>query len=283
MPALQIPMQSGRIILIADLHYDSYWRRGLDPIAAHGLDVLPWAEADAVIVAGDLANNPLQNWRRALSALAAHVDPSKIHVLPGNHDYYFHTIDGDADLATLAQAEGARFLQKSELIHGRTRFLCCTLWSDFDLLGDADRAMLIASRIMNDFSLISMPDPGRALPPGLLTPKATVAIHHDHRRWLDERLAEGFDGRTVIVTHHGPHPEVLGPVDPVTPAFGSDLRDLIRHHRPMEWVFGHTHRRIARTVGATRIRNVGIGYPGERQILDPPPLSDLCVLEPFEG
>ena len=91
----------------------------------------------------------------------------------------------------------------------------------------------------------------------------TVALHRDHRRWLEARLAEPFDGDTVVVTHHAPHPACLGRFEggSLAAAYASDLTDLIEAHRPALWLHGHTHVPSDLTVGATRVLNVSIGYP----------------------
>ncbi|MDT8853443.1 metallophosphoesterase [Paracoccaceae bacterium Fryx2] len=192
-----IPYDSGLVALVGDLHYDNHDRAGLDPIESGGLSGLPWTRLDALIVTGDLANSPCVSWRPALRRLSRWIDPSRIYVLPGNHDYYGFGIDGDGDLRRHAAAEGMHFLQKTELIHGATRFLCVTLWTDFDLLGDPATAMREAGRRMNDYSRISMPDPQQATllqefqasrRRVSLTPEVVLKLHHNHRRWLEDRL-----------------------------------------------------------------------------------------------
>ena len=284
-----IPYDSGLVALIGDLHYDSYAWAGLDPIEAGGLADLPWTRLDALIVTGDLANHPSGNWRFALRRLSKWIDPSRIFVLPGNHDYYNFSVDGDGDLRRLAAAEGVHFIQKTELIHGPTRFLCATLWTDFDLLGDPVTAMREAGRRMNDYFRISMPDPKQEGPlPEFqgsrrqvpLTPEVVLQLHRNHRCWLEDRLSTPFTGRTVVVTHHCPHSMAAGKHDALTPAFASDLGDLILQHQPGHWFFGHTHRRLKATVGRTKLINTSVGYPLEPRLAGELPLSKLCLLEP---
>ncbi len=289
MPSHVIPYDSGLVALIGDFHYDSHVRAGLDPIEAGGLAGLPWTRLDALIITGDLANSPYGNWGPALRQLSRWIDPSRIYLLPGNHDYYNFGIDGDGDLRRLAAAEGVHFLQKTELVHGASRFLCVTLWTDFDLLGDPETAMREAERRMRDYGQISMPDPKQAtLLPEFqesrrrvsLTPEVVLQLHHNHRHWLEGRLATPFDGRTVVVTHHCPHPAATGPVDSLTPAFCSNLEDLILQFQPSNWFFGHTHRRLTAIVGQTKVINTSIGYAWESRLTGETPLSQLCLLEP---
>ena len=116
-----------------------------------------------------------------------------------------------------------------------------------------------------------------------ISPENTLALHHDHRAWLEDALAEphfaGPAGRTVVVTHHGPHPLVAGPLDALSPCFHSDLSALIDRRQPEAWFFGHSHYRLRAQVGATDLRNVAIGYPRERRIKGSQPLIEMCVLE----
>lgn len=71
-------------------------------------------------------------------------------------------------------------------------------------------------------------------------------------------------GDTVVVTHHAPHLEATGPHrTELDPAYASDLADLIEHHAPALWVFGHTHRNVSFCIGRTQLVNAGAGYPRE--------------------
>jgi hypothetical protein len=159
-----------------------------------------------------------------------------------------------------------------ELIHARNRYLCATLWTDFELGGDLTRAMWQAKAGMLDYCRISMPQAGETgelataavgQPRRAVSPEALRRLHFTQRNWIAERLAEPFAGRSIVVSHHAPHPAVLGAHSGLSPAFGSDLTDLIQRYAPAVWFFGHTHRRLTATVGATEIRNVSIGYLSE--------------------
>ena len=100
----------------------------------------------------------------------------------------------------------------------------------------------------------------------LFAPREALALHKTARRFLEERLAQPFDGPTVVVTHHGPSPLCQHPAyppSPVSAAFQSDLDGLIRRYQPALWVFGHTHAAVDDRVGATRIYSNPEGYPGE--------------------
>lgn len=246
-----------KILVLGDVHYD-LWRRssrGALAVAAPEIRGL-----DALILIGDLAGSPERGWPDLFEYLRGLIDPARIWVMPGNHDYYGFRLDGDDRLQELAERAGANFLQKSALELGGVRFLACTLWSDFWLRGKGMREqdMVTAARAMNDYLQIRTCAGGP-----VARPADTAAIFEDHRGWLSERLDEPYSGRTVVLTHHSPSPGAVGKIDEVTPAFCSDLDDLILEAEPDLWLFGHTHRHLEATVGRTRLRNVSLGYPKE--------------------
>lgn len=244
-----------RILVFADLHFDLWLRSDRNPLAPifHFLETV-----DAVIIAGDVANNPEHGWPNVLDWMKYLVEPRKIWLMPGNHDYYGFRLDGDDRLREIAEANGANFLQKGVLELGGVRFLCCTLWSDFEMRGQASQDMRAAARCLNDYRLIRRHEGGP-----IIAPEDTARIHEDHRAWLEGELARPFDGRTVVVSHHVPSPSVSGKIDEISPAFGSDLDDMIQRHRPELWLCGHTHRHLRSDIGKTHVRNVSLGYPSE--------------------
>ena len=284
--AYDIPLRTGRIVIVGDLHYDHFEVSPLEPFRSHRLDRLDWKGVDALIVAGDIADNPLANWRRALDYLARYMPPVRTYVFPGNHDFYSFDLGGDATLRQIVEAAGAVYVQQAELRYGTTRFLCCTLWTDFNLVGDPGGAMDVSELYMMDYRRIRCtPMTGK---PRWIRAEDIVAMHRNDRAWLEDHLSAphfaGDESTTVVVTHHGPHPATAGSHDDLTASFHSDLSDLIEHHRPDYWFFGHSHRRLSAMVGNTEIRNVSIGYPSERRFRGDRPLLDLCVLDlPFGG
>lgn len=246
------------VLVIADLHLDFWLRVGRDPLAALSSDVLE--ALDALIIAGDLSNKPKVRWPHMLRHVSRYVEPTKIYVIPGNHDYYDHAIDGDDRLAEICAGVGAHFAQKTEIVISSARFLCCTLWTDFALHGDPALAMVRAQRDINDYRYI------RHLGAGYrrIWPSDTAFVHRDHRIWLEDKLATPFRGPTIVVTHHCPHPDLIGErrgdLDPV---YGSNLLQLIEHHQPDFWLFGHTHHRVEAEVGRTTVCNVSLAYPDQ--------------------
>lgn len=246
------------VLVVADLHLDIWLGAKRDPLATIEPDV--WGSLDALIVAGDLSNKPKTRWAPLIRHLGLYIAPERIHLFPGNHDYYDHILDGDDRLAKICADAGANFVQESEIVIGDTRFVCCTLWTDFALHGDPANAMRTAQADMNDYRYIRLAGAGYRR----IRPSDTALVHTGHRRWIEQRLAMPFPGRTVVVTHHCPHPDLISATNnPTSPAYGSDLSGVIETYQPEAWLFGHTHQNLEEAVGLTTVRNISLGYPGD--------------------
>lgn len=235
---------AARIMVVADLHLDQWKHAGLDPLQALG--PAEWQGLEALIVAGDLSNEAARKWPRYLARLAALMDPARIHILPGNHDYYGMRLGQDADLAELCRAHGIGFLQKSELQIAEELYLCCTLWTDHALAGNVDQ--------MSDFRRIAGPDGGT------LRPAQVAALHRDHLGWLQDRL-QACQGRATVITHHLPHPDLLMGTQAAPGGFASDLGWLLAQARPKAWLFGHAHDAACAAIAGVPCRNVALGPP----------------------
>lgn len=229
-------------------------------------------EADVFVCAGDLMREPAEGVR-----WLSHAPYPSIYVV-GNHEYYrgTYTTWRDAGAAENERHENVHLLEDSTVAIGGVRFIGCTLWTDYALYGEdtIEGAKEIAWRRMNDFNLIryAMGTPGRHWEPVPLRPNHLSNIHAASKVFLDKALSEPFDGKTVVVTHHGPHKGSIHPRyagDILTAAFVSDLSDLIERHQPDLWIHGHVHSSFDYIVGKTRIIANPKGYYGENPDFDP--------------
>src|SRR5947209_20113935 len=122
--------------------------------------------------------------------------------------------------------------------------------------------MRVCERAVTDYRLIRHSQENR-----LLRAADTRALHMTSRAWLQDRLADGHDGPTVVITHHAPYilwrpPEAA--LRLIAGAFVSDLAPLMGGDRAAAWIYGHTHRVADRDVEGTRLVSNPRGYPDER-------------------
>ena len=245
-----------RIQIFSDLHADVAQPR---PIA-----VTP--DVDAVMVAGDVCEGAENGFARLRRIVPMQVP---IIMVMGNHEYYRRHLAGE--LAAARQAAplyGVHLLENDIVTLGHVRFIGCSLWTDYALFGDPQRAMLAAAHGLNDHRRIKW----SKQPWSRFRPQEAWRLHQQSRAFIETNLAEPFDGVTVVVTHHAPHPGSLHPRfrnELLSAAYVSDLTAVINVGKPHLWVHGHVHSSFDYYVGETRIVCNPHGYGSENQHFDP--------------
>ncbi len=217
--------------------------------------LVPHPQADILVLAGDIHNGTkaiklFRNW------------PVPVLYVAGNHEFYGQVWeDTRRDLQEACAGTAVQFLDNAAVEIGNVRFLGTTLWTDFAI--DRSRppasAMELAGASLRDFfQILSRQDDSRPVP---ITPGQLLADHQVARDWLQERLNAPFEGKTVVITHHAPHRlsvhrRFVG--DPLTPAFASDLTELLGHADL--WLHGHAHDGFDYRVGKCRVVSNPAGY-----------------------
>ena len=215
-----------KLQIASDLHLEFIQRgfpgeRLISP--AHGADLL--------VLAGDIGNgtqaiNLFQDW------------PVPVLFLAGNHEFYGHSIQQmRVDLRKAASGTSITFLDNESVDFGGVRFLGTTLWTDYRLALNRTQRQLMeqAELSINDHNRIKSQE-------GRFTAAMALAEHELSRALLDRELDRPYDGKTVVITHHGPHPLSVHPRyagDPVNAAFVSDLSELLP--KADLWIHGHVH------------------------------------------
>lgn len=226
-----------RAWVMSDLHVDT---------APYRLPPTP-ADVDCIIIAGDVADGH----HRSARWLREHVVPRGLPVVfvAGNHDFYGHDIDDDqGEPYRDAGVELLHIGRRSIEVAG-ARILGLTLWTDYAIAGDASAARAWARREMPDFLNI---DIGYRR----LGPRHLDHFHKLHRELIELDLATSFDGSTIVVTHHAPHPKSLRApmfIDDSDASFASDLSVVIERFEPAAWIHGHVHESHDYYVSATRV------------------------------
>lgn len=235
-----------RLWVFSDLHVDINRAYPLDlrePRPAH----------DVVVIAGDIG----EGLADGVDWIAAHgLNRVPVVYVGGNHEFYGHDRHEELERGRLYASghDNIHLLECDEAVICGVRFLGCTLWTDYALYGDAEQAMRDAGKLLSDHMMIQ--NGGRTW-----TPMDARAEHLQSRAWLKKRLAEPFEGPTVVVTHHAPSERSVDPRfrdNRLTPAFCSDVDDLVA--RADLWVHGHTHASFGYRLGKCRVVNNPRGY-----------------------
>ena len=235
------------LLVLSDLHLET----GPLPMVHHGQVV--GEGIDVVILAGDI-DEGTRGLRWARASFPRH----KIVYVAGNHEYYQGVMeDVQAAMAECAGELGIHLLERSSVDIGGLRFLGCTLWTDFELMGEHRRHELMerAGAAMNDYNFIRRRQgdgPKHQQPK--LQPENTRQWHLDSVRWLEQALSEGSASNTVVVTHHAPHQSSIPNryrQNKLSGAFASDLSRLLG--RSKLWLHGHLHDCMDYPVKGTRV------------------------------
>lgn len=236
--------RSLRVQLASDLHLEMFRKAFRD---ATRVERLGTDRADVLVLAGDIHNG--------VEAIRRFADwPIPVFFVPGNHEFYEHLVNPTIDaMREACRGTQVRLLSGDSLLWHGVRFLGCTLWTDYALLGDGIRktlAMQACERLMVDHRVIKGVDSKRRR----FLPEDALAIHERERAWLLTELESIHEGPTVAITHHGVHPKSVHPrfaQHPGNPGFISDLGAAVR--LADLWIHGHVHDSFDYKLGATRV------------------------------
>lgn len=238
--------------IFSDLHLDVF---PIKPIT-----IVPGV--DLVIVAGDVCEGVLRAFEHLRRIVPMDIP---IVMVPGNHEFYRRFIPDELALALdHAGAFNLHILNGTALELAGVRFVGATLWTDYQVFGEANQARVMnaCAKGMNDHRLI-----GWQKKPWLrFRPQEAALLHYRSKAAITETLAAPFAGPTVVVSHHAVHWDSIHPrfrSDPVTGAFVSDLSELIETYQPTLWVHGHVHKSSDYFVGKTRVLCNPHGYGTE--------------------
>lgn len=219
---------------------------------------LPETDADAILIAGDLANGRGSlNW--LYNTYNKHQKP--IYMVMGNHEYYnkfietginkFHT-----SLINLGLQERVHILDIRKnpwyLLDDNIVLIGDTLWTDFNNYDSVSRH--ISNYSMWDFKCIRKGDWQDH------EPFLAEDAYMEHCATLNRfrELRETFwSQKLVVMTHHAPSRRSVAPAyvnsKELNGAFVSDLEDFIEEITPDLWIHGHTHNTFDYHIGKTRI------------------------------
>lgn len=218
--------------------------------------IAPASDADVLVLAGDIANG--------LDAVRLFADwPVPVLYVAGNHEFYSRSITQTrADLRDACVGTSVRFLDNDVADFGGVRFLGCTLWTDYRLNLNRTQRQLMENAEMRiaDHHRIKTQE-------GRFSAAHALAEHEMSRKWLERSLAQPYDGKTVVVSHHGPHPLSVHPRyigDITNAAFVSELDELLA--KADLWIHGHVHDTFDYLVEGCRVVANPLGYAESKNV-----------------
>ncbi|MDE5462212.1 metallophosphoesterase [Bradyrhizobium sp. CSS354] len=234
------------------------------------------ADVDLVIVAGDTCEGAIKAFEHLRRIVPMNIP---IVMVLGNHEYYRGFIPDELSAArTHAPAFNIHLLENETTVlsgkpggvgSGAVRIIGATLWTDYRAFGEASQGLVMnaCAAGMNDHRLI-----GWQKRPWLrFRPLEAALMHGQSRGYIESVLRAGFEGPTIVLSHHAAHWSSIAPRfrdDHLTGAFLSDLSALIETYRPTIWVHGHVHNSSDYFVGDTRILCNPHGYGAENPSFD---------------
>lgn len=214
-------------------------------------------DADVVLLVGDIDVKV-----RGVSWASEAFPNSLVLYTPGNHEYYGgelgNTLRKMREAAALTP--NVKVMDRDEVIFGGVRFLGATGWTNFSSTGNLSVAQYDAQQTMRDFKKIRTASYSRTRPMDFMRENQLTVD------WLKQKLAEPFEGKTVVFTHHAPLMELIED----HPESGTHI-DACYANRWNEfmgpvvdiWFSGHTHFAVDTVIEGTRNVSNQRGYPGE--------------------
>ncbi len=224
---------------------------------------IPDTDADLIILAGDIdIGTKGVEWAISESKRLR----KDIIYVPGNHEYYGQEYFSHCDkISRLAENTRVHCLNPGVYKRDNFRIIGATLWTDYkvDNATPQELAMYYIERSLADHRKIKF-NTGDAIRNFL--PSDALALHTKEVNWIEQQLLSSFEGKTIIVSHHGPHPicqHTSFHVNEMSAAFQSDLSYLMEQYDIDIWIYGHTHSNLDEVILDTRIISNQAGNPAE--------------------
>lgn len=188
----------------------------------------------------------------------------KVVYILGNHEFYYNEYNKTRKRWNDRPEMPGNFifLDDHVAIIDEIRLIGGTLWTDFD--NNDYFAKALAAQGMTDFQCAKFKEGKEGnYRRRNLCPNDTILAHKQTLFFITETLRIPFDGPTIVITHHLPHPLCISQefrTNQLNPAYMTNLDAVIEDNEIAVWVHGHTHTNVDIEVHGTRILCNPRGY-----------------------
>ena len=225
---------------------------------------------DILILAGDIGylgddnyiKHPFWDW--------ASGNYDRVIVIPGNHELY-----NSFDINELHDGWRFEIRKNIEYVYNTvialdkdTDLIATTLWSEIHPSNGyfTERGVSDFHRIRNGAYR--------------LTWERFNDEHLKCRKFIENSLVSSNARHIIVATHHVPSFELMSDEfqgSPINGAFTVELGNMIANSRIGNWIYGHSHRNINKTIGSTHCLSNQLGYVshGEHQSFKPDAVIEI--------
>ena len=236
-----------RIQYASDLHLEfrENWRilRQEEPMDIRG---------DILVLAGDIGYLGDDNYRIHPFWDWASDNFSQVIVALGNHEFYkYYDLSTMHDGLVGETRPNVHYYYNKVVRIEDVDIIISTLWANIRL-EDAS----ITERSVSDFHRILHGE-------NLLTYTDFNREHQHCLEFIKKSVSESDARYKIVVTHHVPSFQLMSPEfigSRINGAFTVELADYIETSSIDYWIYGHSHRNIDKTIGATRCVCNQFGY-----------------------
>lgn len=194
----------------------------------------------------------------------------RVIVIPGNHELY-----NSCDINELHDGWRFEIRKNIEYVYNTvialdkdTDLIATTLWSEIHPSNG-----YFTERGVSDFHRIRN---GKYR----LTWERFNDEHLKCRKFIENSLVSSKAQHIIVATHHVPSFELMSDEfqgSPINGAFTVELGNIIANSRIENWIYGHSHRNINKTIGSTRCLSNQLGYVfhGENQSFKPDAVIEI--------
>lgn len=236
--------------VVSDIHYEFF--NDITKMK-EVIPLMPNDKETNLIICGDICMQ--KDLERVLKYLSKRF--KNVIFVCGNHDYWGSTIINTVRFCKNLQTKfnNVHFLENECINIDGWNIAGCTLWADFKLFNTQKTSGELAEYYVNDYRRIRKHNGANRL---LYTD--TLKEFNNSVEFL-KTLAD--KDNLIIVTHHAcsdKSVKIEYIQNALSPAYVSNLEDLIKELKPKYWLHGHLHNSSHYLIGDTEVISNPFGY-----------------------